>query len=217
MLQSSIVINSLFKTIEYKLLSSNNLELNVLSKSGSLHSKTISLNSINVQEGKTTPSYLPGLVLILGCISIAAIIYVSRGSPIINNNLISIISFLVCIFGSLGIHCTPTKSLKYIDSFSNNVLFEFNDSSIKNSVTSEFIKNLNSSIDEAKQVETDRSSLTSNSQIQYAIHSENVDVLFNSGLIDEILYNRIRNSMNDRFHGTYSENHLSDNVIYLKR
>ncbi len=217
MINSSIVINTLFKTIEYKLLSSSNLELNILTRSGSLNSKTISLNSINVEEGQNTPSFLPWLVLLLGCIVISWITYVSRDSVLIYNNLLSIISFLSCVFGSIALLCKPIKSQKYLDSFSNNVLFEFDQSLIKNSATRQFINDLNAAIEEAKQFESSSTSLKSNAELQYEIHTDNVNDLLNSGLIDEVLYDRICNTMYEKFYGTFTKNLEVNNVIYLKR
>ena len=217
MIHSSIITHSLFKTVEYKLLNSSNLELNTLSKSGSFHSKTISLNSINIEKGLSTPSYLSWLVLFLGCILIIGILYASKNQAIISDNLISIVSFLVCTFGALGLLFKPTKSIKYFDSFSNNILFEFQNDSIKNNSTSQFIHDLDTAIENAKQVETDRSNFTPNSLLQFETHSENVNGLLNSGLIDESLYDRICSSMHDKFHGVVAESHRSDNVIYLKR
>lgn len=217
MINSSIMINTLFKTVEYKLLSSGYLKLNVLTKSGSHHSKKISLNSITIKEGQTTPTFLSWLVILLGCITTAFILYASNNSALIHNNILSIISFVVCVFGATALLCKPIKSKRYHDSFSNSILFEFDESSVKNSATSQFISQLNSAIEEAKKVESHPINLKPNPELQYEIHTEYVNSLLNMGFIDEALYDRICNNMHEKFYGVFTKNQISNNVIYLKR
>ncbi len=216
-MKSFLMINTLFKTIEYKLVTPNNLKITELSSSGSQQSKTFSLNSISVEEGQTTPSYLPRLVLSLGCVAIASITFFSKSSPLIYGNLMSAVSFLVCIFGALALMSKPVKSQIYRDSFSNNILFKLSDYEARNNATRQFVSDLNSAIDEAKDVESNRINLKSNAKLQYEIHNKNVDELLNSGLIDEALYNRICNSMHEKVFGELPEHHVSNNVIYLNR
>lgn len=217
-MQSFLMINALFKTIEYKLVSPSNLKITELSAAGSQHSKIFLLNSVNVEEGQTTPSYLPWLVLILGCVAIASVIYFSNISALLYNNLMSAVSFLVCFFCVLALMCKPAKTQIYRDSFSNNVLFKLNDYEANNT-TRQFVSDLNSAINEVKELESNRINLKSNAKLQYEIHNKNVDELLNSGLIDEALYNRICNSMHENFFGKLElqERHISNNVIYLNR
>lgn len=218
-MQSFLMINTLFKTIEYKLVSPSNLKITELSTSGSQHSKTYSLNSVNIEEGQTTPSYLPWLVLTVGCIAVASVIHFSHSSTLIYNNLMSSVSFLICVFGVLALICKPVKSQVYRDTFSNNILFKLNDYESRNIITRQFISDLNSAINEAKEVESNRINLKSNAKLQYEIHTKNVDGLLNSGLISEVLYDSICNSMHEKVFGKLElpQHDVRDNVIYLNR
>ena len=218
-MQSFLMVNALFKTIEYKLISPSNIEIAELSASGSKHSRTFSLNSIIVEEGQTTPSYLPWLVLLIGCAAVASVVYFSNSSTLLNNNLMSAVTFLTCVFGAFVLICKPVKSQIYRDSFSNNILFKLNDDAAKNNATRQFVCDLNSAINEAKELESNRINLKSNAKLKYEIHNKNVDELLNSGLIDEALYNRICNSMHEKVFGKLKlpEHHASNNVIYLNQ
>lgn len=216
-MQSFLMINALFKTIEYKLVTPSNLKITELSTSGSHNSKTFSLNSVNVEEGQTTPLYLPWLILLLGSVAIASIIFFSKNSSFLSNNLMSSVSFLVCVFGALVLICKPVKSKIYRDSFSNNILFKLNDDEVRNNASRQFITELNSAIIEAKKVESNRINLKSNAKSQYDIHNCNVDALLNSGLIDEVLYDRICNSIQKKVFGKFQEQEVINNVIYLNR
>ncbi|MEH6456349.1 MAG: hypothetical protein V7749_08505 [Cocleimonas sp.] len=211
------MINALFKTIEYKLVTPNSLKITELSASGSEDSKTFSLNSVNVEEGQTTPSYLPWLIMLLGSVAIASTVYFSKNSSLLSNNLMSVVSFLVCVFGALVLISKPTKSQIYRDSFSNNILFKLNDNEVKNNANRQFIADLNSAIIEAKEVELNRINLKSNAKSKYDIHNSNVEALLNSGLIDEVLYDRICNSIQEKVFGNFQEKEVINNVIYLNR
>ena len=109
-MQSYLMINALFKTTEYKLETSSKLKITELSLSGSLQEKTLSLNSVSVEEGQTAPSILPWLVLLLGTIAIAIVMYFSKESTLLSNNLMSAVTFLVCVFGTLALIYKPLKS-----------------------------------------------------------------------------------------------------------
>lgn len=216
-MQSFLMINSLFKTIEYKLVTPSSLKITELSSSGSQQSKTYSLNSVNIEEGQTAPSFLPWLILILGAISLASLLFFSKNSEVLSNNIISAASFLTCIFGALAFLCKPTKTLVYRDSFSNNILFQLDDYETRNNATKQFVTDLNMAIEDSKEIETDRINLKSNEKLQYEIHNKNVDDLFNSGLIDEALYNRICKSMHKNIFGKEETHHAVNNVVYLNR
>lgn len=216
-MQSFLMINSLFKTIEYKLVNLSNLDITELSDSGTQDSKTFTLNSINIEEGQTTPTYLSWLVLSLGVVAIALTVFFSRNSEPLYNNLISTVSFLACTFGALALICKPIKTQIYRDSFSNNILFKLNHYEARNNATKQFVNDLNSAIKHAKEIELDQINLKPNAKSLFETHNRNVDNLLNSGLIDEALYDRVCSSMHEKVFGKSPEQHINNNVIYLNR
>lgn len=212
-MNSFLMINSLFKTIEYKLVDSSKLEITELSISGKASSKTFSLNSLNIEEGQSTSSSLPWLVLFLGSVSIAAVIYFSKESTLISHNLLSAVSFLICAFGALALICKPAKTHIYRDSFSNHLLFELNELSTEKNTTNLFIKDLNSAINSAKDEDNN---LRPKVLSEFEKHTNNINELLNSGLIDESLYNRVCESMHNKVFGDENKELTnSNNVIYL--
>jgi len=212
------MINTLFKTNEYRLVDSSKLEITELSMSGERSSKTFSLNSVNIEEGQSTPSSLPWLVFLLGCVSIAALVYFSKESSLIANNLLSAISFLICTFGALSLICKPVKTQIYRDSFSNNMLFKLDEFSNANNATNTFIQDLNSAIELAKKEDPNLTTVRPNVLLEYERQTKNINDLLNSGLIDENLYNRVCTSMHNKVFGEEPKIVTnSNNVIYLNQ
>lgn len=215
-MKSFLMINTLFKTIEYKLMASGNLEVTEISALHSHQSKTFSLNSLSVEEDQSTPSSLSRLVLVLACVAIAAAIYFSHSSIFLSDNLLSTISFLICSFGALALISRPVKSQIYRDAFSNKILFKLNHHSANNNTTMKFINDLNQAINDANETESSDTDLRVNVQLQYETHIQNINDLLNLGLIDEQLHKRIRNSMREKIFGE-PKPVIEDNIIYLNK
>ena len=216
-MQSYLLINSLFKTIEYKLVTPNSLKITELFNSGSSRSSTFSLNTINKTEGYSRPSYLSWGLFLVAISSIVSVILFKSDSAFIDSNLIYIIFLFSSILGTFAYLCKPMKSTIYKDSFSNRTIFQLSEDKIKHNATKQFLTDLNAAIDETKAIDIERKSLTTSAINQYETHNKNVEDLFNSGLIDEVLYNRICNSIHEKIFGKNQPQESINNVIYLNK
>jgi len=217
-MRAFLFINSLFKTTEYKIDSSNNLDISELSPWG-LRSRTISLSSLETFESQSKRTYLAWGAPLLGIFTIVTLFLLKNQIALIGENLWNFTAFTLCASGALFLICKPVKSHIYRDMYSNNVLFKLLDDSSNNSATKTFIRDLNTAILKAKEVELNRINLKPNAKKDYDLHSENVDSLFNSGLIDEALYNRICDSMYENVFGRREDRYTvsNSNVIYLNQ
>ena len=215
-MQAHLLINTLFKTAEYKLINSDYLKITELSLFGS-KSKKVLLNSIKSEDSQSIPLFVSYLVLVLGFSLISTSIYFSQYSILLSSNLMNIIFFLACITSAMAFICKPVKTLTYRDTYSNSVLLKINKSAMINNAIDQFIIDLNAAIERSKKEESNKINLKKNAKIQYDIHNKNVDDLFNLGLIDEALYDRICNSMHEKIFGNVTKQTMSNNVIYLNR
>lgn len=215
-MQAHLLINTLFKTAEYKLVNSDCLKITELSLYNA-RSKKVLLNSIKYEDGQSLPSFLSYLVLFIGFSLIAATFYFGQQSTLLNNNLLNITFFLSCITGALAFILKPAKTYTYRDTYSNNILLRINKSAMINNATDSFVTALNEAIEKTQADETKRINLNKNAAIQYDIHNKNVDEMFNLGLIDEVLYNRICTSMHEKVFGKVTHQSMGSNIIYLNR
>lgn len=215
-MQAYLLINTIFKTIEYKLVNSDSLKVTELSMYAE-KSKKVLLNSINIEHGQSVPSFISWLILFLGCSVTLLVSYFSQYSSLLQNNLMNVIFFLVSITLALTLICRPTKTIKYRDVYSNNVLLKLSQNSMINNAQNEFVYDLNEAIEKAKAEESNKINLKKNVQLQYEVHNKNVDELFNLGLIDEALYNRVCSSMHEKVFGGIKQHVMTNNVIYLNR
>jgi len=215
-MQSYLLINSLFKTAEYKLVNSDCLKITELSLSSS-DSKKVLLNNIKCEDTQSIPSFISWLILITGCILVATTLYFSQSSTLLSNNLLNVIFFLLTITVAATLISRPVKTYTYKDTSSNKVILKISKSALINNATKEFVSDLNTAIENTKVEEFNRINLKKNAKIQYETQHKNVDDLFNLGLIDEALYNHICNSMHEKVFGTINKQVTSNNVIYLNR
>ncbi len=215
-MQSYLLINSLFKTAEYKLVNSDCLKITELSLTKS-DAKKVLLSRIKREEGQSIPSYVSWLILSLGCSLIASIIYFSLFSTLISDNLLNIIFFLSTITIASMLITRPVKTYIYKDTDSNNVLLKISKSALINNATKQFVEDLDQAIENTQADSFSRINLKKNAKIEYEKQHKNVDDLFNLGLIDEALYNRICNSMHEKVFGTITKQVMDNNVIYLNR
>lgn len=209
--------NSFFKTIEYTIKNSDTLELSELSMSGKTRSNSILLNNISDSESQSIPPFVSWMVLFIGCVLVASVIYLSQTSSIVHSNLLNIIFFLASITCAFAFITKPEKIQVYRDSHSNQILFKLKNDSHTKLTNQKFIIELNTAIRDAKDIESNKINLKTNVKLQYDIHNKNVDDLFNLGFIDEALYNRICRSMHDKVFGKVNRTKASDNVIYLNQ
>lgn len=215
-MQAYLLINTLFKTAEYKLVNSDYLKITELSLYNA-ESNKVMLDNIRCEDGQSLPSSLSYLTLFVGFLLIATTLYYSQYSTILSNNLLNIIFFLSCISGAMAFMLKPAKTYTYRDTYSNKILLRINKSAMLNNATDSFVTELNAAIQRTEEETTKRINLKKNTEIQYEIHNKNVDEMFNLGLIDEALYNRICNSMREKVFGTISNQTNDNNVIYLNR
>jgi len=215
-MKSYLLINSLFKTAEYKLVNSDCLKITELSLTGS-ESKKVLLTSIKREDGQSIPSFVSWSILFLGCALVSLAFYFSQYSTILSSNLLNIIFFLLTITAASTLILRPVKTYTYKDTFSNKVLLKISKNSLINNATKQFVTDLNEAIENTKAKDFNRINLKKNAKIQYDIQHKNVDDLFNLGLIDEALYNRICNSMHEKVFGTITKQVINNNVIYLNR
>lgn len=215
-MQAYLLINTLFKTAEYKLVHSDCLKITELSLFGA-KSKKVLLNSVKREDGQSVPSFVPYLVLIFGFITLVSAIYFSQYSTILSNNLMNIIFFFVSVTAALAFICYPSKTIVYTDAYSNSVLLKINKSSMINNATDQFVTDLDEAIHNTKTEESNRINLKKNAKTQFEMHNKNVNDLFNLGLIDEALYNRICSSMQEKVFGKITSRVVNNNVIYLNR
>lgn len=215
-MSSHLLINSLFKTVEYKLQHSDSLAITELSVSGA-NTKSVLLSKLDYEEGQTLPTFVSWLTLLLGFGTIGVAVYLSQSIPLLQDNLMNVVFFLGSVFCVLALILKPVKTQTYRDMHSKEVLFKLNNDRRINTATHTFIKDLNTAIEEAKELESNKINLKKNAQSQYELQHKNVDDLFNLGLIDEVLYKNICNSIHQKLFGTFNKHTTDDNVIYLNR
>ena len=208
-------VNTLFKTIEYRLDTKSNLEINELSSS-SMRKKTVPLNSLKVESKQNNSNTLRWLIIALGIAVFSSIVYFSSRIDIVESNLMSLICFSLCVLSSSFIIAKPSKSYIYKDLFSDKKLFELKqEKTLKQNAINYFIRDLNKAIQVANKAEQTNQTTHEKAQRQYNLHNKNIDNLYNSGLINEALYKRVCKSMHDQFFGQDTDAHPLDNVIYL--
>jgi len=212
-MQAYLLTRSYLKTIEYKLNNSDSLEVNELSITGS-QNKYFQLSNLIIKQGQSIPSFVSWIILTLGISLIVTSIYLSQSYAFMQSNLMNIVFFLASVTGALAFICKPVKLTKYLDLYSNRVVFELKSTNEKTTAT--FITDLNLAIKYAKEKEN-RINLKSSAKYEYEHQHKNVDDLFNLGLIDEVLYNRICNTLQEKFFGTVTKHVNNDNVIYLNK
>jgi len=193
-MQAYLLTKSLFKTSEYKLDNSHCLEITELTASKA-QSKKIQLNSINYEESQSLPSFIPWLIFLVGCTLITSMLYLSQYSSTLSNNILNAIAFLSCSTIALAFLTKPIKTIKYRDIYSNSILFEITNDDKGSILQNNFIDDLKTAIEKAKTEESNKTNLMPNAKQQYEMHNKNVDDLFNLGLIDEALYNRVCSSI----------------------
>jgi len=212
-MQAYLLTRSYLKTIEYKLNNSDSLEVNELSITGS-QNKYFQLSNLIIKQGQSIPSFVSWIILTLGISLIFTSIYLGQSYAFMQSNLMNIVFFLASVTGALAFICKPVKLTKYLDLYSNRVVFELKSTNEKTTAT--FITDLNLAIKYAKEKEN-RINLKSSAKYEYEHQHKNVDDLFNLGLIDEVLYNRICNTLQEKFFGTVTKHVNNDNVIYLNK
>lgn len=218
-MQAYLLIKSLFTTVECKLLDRHNLQVTRLSLSGSDLQK-ISVNRIKKEVGQTLPNYASVCVAIIGSLIMLACIVASQYSALLHNNLLSLLSFGLCITAASVYLCRPVNTIKYRDIYSDQVLFTITQQHTLETSTglqTEFINSLDQAIETAQAEEANRINLKNSLKQQLETHNKNVDDLFNLGLIDEALYKRICNSMHEKVFGKPHKHTLNNNVVYLHR
>lgn len=207
-----LYINTLFKTIEYKIDLNNYLHISELSLSGNNKKRKISLDTITSTTTNTESKKLTWLLLTLLSTTIITALYLTLKddfSANIASTLFILSGFLLAFF----IAKNPTGKFIYTDSFSNKHLFTLR----KNHETEidEFVTLLNKNINNVhNDAVLSKKHRIDYSKEQRVINNTHLDALFNSGVLDEVTYKRISKNIN-KFNIENKDLRPLADVIYL--
>jgi hypothetical protein len=103
---------------------------------------------------------------------------------------------------------------KYVDTFTNKYLFSLKKSQLNHSDTVDFIKQLDERIENSKNDNATYKNILDHASKQILLNNTYLDSLYNAGMVDEFMYKRISDNINQEASVENDFRHLAD-VIYL--
>ena len=216
-----IYLHSLFKTTELKISSNNNLEVNEISALGSVQLKidltNTELKITNNKQNKYNDFLIS--LLLLGSVISSLFQFAFSNKPELLFPLLSI--SLVLISGVLIFIKFKTKKVYSLYRTSNNkLIYQFCLDSELSKVDdiNDFIDELANRISKENKLDSylDVNYNQSNTEEQYNNLIYNLECLYNSGMIDDMTFDRINSNINDKLYPNENKEarHVAE-VIYL--
>ena len=216
-----IYVNNLFKTSELKISTNNYLEINEISATGSVNHKIdLTDSDIEIKTAKPKTYYN-----ILVQIFLLASLFTSLFQIALNNEpgfLLPLIGSALVLMSCSLIYFNFNTSKKYsiYKLSSNNIIYQIplNSELSSEDEISDFIDELVSIISKVDYLDPIQSISLNQSSIedQYNSLIYNLESLYNSGVIDDITFDRIDSNINEKIYpNNYEkEKHIAE-VIYL--
>ncbi len=216
-----IYINSFFKTTELKISTSGYLEINELSAVGSVKDKVkLTDSDIGIKKSKSKAYYNVLVPFFLLSSLFASLIQITlTHNPVFLITLLSVSLVLMSLaFTFLNLNTRNKYSL--YNTSNNKVIYQICLSSELSSEdeTQEFFDELTSRISKVDYLDPIQSSNLnqSSTEDQYNSLIYNLECLYNSGVVDDVTFNRIDSNINEKIYpNDYEKEKHSAEVIYL--
>lgn len=203
---------SLLSSQELKIDDDDNLRISKFSFS----KKTSNTIPLDLIEAKPKITQQPDMQLfvfsILSFVASVALYLASTNTNLISGQVIASIFFAFSLLSFVASFKRPTTIYNFFYANTSICLFKLNESKTNNQLVSTFVNQLKQRITEVKEVNPEKNDYKTGF-IEETEFTDHLNFLYNHGMLNDVTYEIINNTINEKLYGIKPQQHLADVIL----